>query len=332
MSVTFKDYYESLGVPRTATPDEIKKAYRKLARKYHPDVSKSPGSENRFKEVAEAYEVLGDPAKRKKYDELGANWRPGEDFRTPPGWENVHFDFRGQPGGARGFSAEDMGGFSDFFETLFGGGGGFQGRPGRRMEDMGAAEWGMRGEDREAAITINLEDAYRGATKSVRLQTAEADERGRLHRGTRTYEVRIPAGTTDGARIRLAGQGGPGAGGGPAGDLFLRVHIAPHPTFRIVEYDLETDLPITPWEAVLGAKVSVPTLDGIASVQIPAGTESGRRVRLRGKGLPKGGDEDRGDLLALVRIVVPPRLNAKEKALFEELARQSTFRPRKEDD
>jgi curved DNA-binding protein len=327
MSVTFKDYYETLGVSRSASVEEIRKAYRKLARKFHPDVSKSAGTENRFKEIAEAYEVLGDPEKRKRYDELGANWRAGQEFQPPPGWEGVRFGTRGRPGGGGGFTVEDLGGFSDFFETLFGGE--FRGGRGGRGAPFGDFEFQTPGEDAEAAITVDLKDAYRGATKSITLQIAQVGGDGRPQGRTRTYEVHIPAGTTEGARIRLTGQGGPGRGGAPAGDLYLLVHVAPHPTFRVSGHDLEMNLSISPWEAALGTKVTLPLLDGAASVQIPAGTESGRRLRLKGKGLPRGGGQGSGDLFAVVQIMVPPRLSAKEKELFEELARTSSFNPRR---
>jgi len=324
MTVKFKDYYEILGVPRSAGADEIRKAYRKLALKYHPDKNKSPGAEARFKEIAEAYEVLGDPEKRKRYDQLGTNWRAGEEFRPPPGWENVRFEFHGGPEVFEDLRGGAFGGFSDFFEALFGGG--LRGARAHGFEEpLGAA----RGQDHEAEITIDLADAYHGARKSIRLEMTEAGPNGKLHRRTRTYEVRIPPGTTEGARIRLAGQGAPGSGGGPAGDLYLTVHLAPHPRFRVLGHDLEADLPLTPWEAALGARVTVPTLEGTASLQVPPGTPSGRRLRLRGKGLPRGGTlENRGDLLAVVQIVVPPKLTPRERQLFEELARVSPFKPR----
>jgi curved DNA-binding protein len=323
MSVQFKDYYETLGVARGASQEEIKKAYRKAARKYHPDVNKNPGAENKFKEAAEAYEVLGDAEKRKKYDELGANWKQGQEFRPPPGWENVHFESQGRPESMGGFSQEDLGGFSDFFASMFGGAGGggefhtanfggMGGRMGRRR----------RGEDHEADVKISLEDAYHGAKKSISLQTAEVDEQGRVQRHTRTYDVKIPAGTTAGSRIRLAGQGGEGIGDGPTGDLYLRATIEPHEVFRVNGHDLEVDLQVTPWEAALGAKVTVPTLDGNASITIPPGTQSGKKIRLRGKGL-------RGaDLYAIVKIMVPDELTHKEKELFAELAKHSKFNPR----
>lgn len=330
MSVRFKDYYETLGVPRTASAEEIRKNYRRLARKYHPDLNKSAGAEGRFKELAEAYEVLSDAEKRKKYDALGADWQQGQEFRAPPGWENTHFAYRGAPPGGGGrMRAEDLHGFSDFFETLFGGVGG--GRPGT-MGGFGTeyedADWGQQGDDQEADITISLAEAYRGGRKQIELQIAEVDAHGRVQRRTRTYGVKIPPGTTDGARIRLAGQGGAGQGGRPAGDLYLRVHLAPHPQFRVQGHDVEIDLPVTPWEAALGAKVTVPTLDGKAQVHIAPGTASGMRLRLRGKGLPRGAGLEAGDLFAVVQVTVPHRLSARERELFEELARQSSFNPR----
>lgn len=324
MPVKFKDYYETLGVSRTAGADEIRKAYRKLAQRFHPDVNKDPSAEARFKEINEAYEVLGDADKRKKYDSLGANWRGGQDFTPPPGWENVHFEFHGAPGA--GFDFENLGGgFSDFFEMLFGGGGfgpGASARGGRGMS------WAEDGQDQETEITISLEDAYHGAQKQIALESRQADEQGRVRRRVRNYDVRIPAGTTDGARIRLAGQGTPGRGGGEAGDLYLRVHVAPHPVFRVDEHDLHVDLPLAPWEAALGAKVNVPTMAGTASLSIPPRTQSGQHLRLRGKGLPRREGRGPGDLLVTVRIVVPEKLSARERELFEQLARESNFKPR----
>lgn len=329
MSVKFKDYYEILGVPRNASDEDIKKAYRKLARKYHPDVNKSPGAEARFKEVGEANEVLSDPQKRARYDQLGANWQAGQDFRPPPGYGNMHYEFRGAPGGARGFNPQDMGGFSDFFEAIFG-----QqftgGRPGQRsaMWEPGEEESFPGGGDQEVSITISLEEAYHGATKSIRLQSNEPDARGRMQTQTKTYQVKIPAGISEGSRIRLAGQGARGPGNGPAGDLYMKVQIAPHPTFKVNGHDLELELPITPWEAALGAKVNIPTMEGSASVAIAAGTESGQRLRLRGKGLRQGKGLEPGDLLVSLKIVVPKRMSSRERELFEELAKVSSFNPR----
>lgn len=329
MSVKFKDYYEILGVPRSAGAEDIKKAYRKLARKYHPDVNKTPGAEAKFKEIGEANEVLSDPQKRSRYDQLGANWQAGQEFRPPPGYGNVHYEFRGAPGGGRGFNPQDMGGFSDFFEAIFG-----QqfagGRPGASsaMWEPEAEEQYPGGGDQEVAITITLEEAYHGATKSIRLQSNEADARGRIQSQTKTYQVKIPPGITEGSRIRLAGQGARGPGSGPAGDLYMKVQIAPHPTFKINGHDLEVDLPITPWEAALGAKVTIPTLEGPATLNLGPGTESGQRLRLRGKGLKQGKGLAPGDLLVAIKIVVPKKISPREKELFEELAKVSNFKPR----
>ncbi|MFO7870608.1 MAG: DnaJ C-terminal domain-containing protein [Kiritimatiellia bacterium] len=318
MPAKYHDYYKALGVDRSASADEIKKAYRKLACKYHPDVNKSPDASARFKEVAEAYEVLGDPEKRKKYDRLGQDWQRGQEFTPPPGWQTGGFEFRGGPREG-GIPWEDLGGFSDFFSELFGGGAGPAG--GRR-------EWKTRGRDHEAEATISLEEAFFGAKKSFQLQTAEIDKSGRVHRQKKNYDVNIPPGTEAGARIRLSGQGGRGSGGGPPGDLYLQIRIAPHPRFKLKGRDLETDLPIAPWEAALGAKVGISTLNGNLSLKIPRGSQSGRKLRLKGRGLPKRGAKPAGDLLAVLKITVPARLTAREKSLFEELAKESGFNPR----
>ena len=323
MAVRYTDYYETLGVPRDASQDAIRKSYRRLARQFHPDVNKSKGAEAKFKQVNEAYEVLGDAEKRKRYDTLGANWKQGDEFTPPPGWENARYEFRGgRPGSSGPF--EGLGGFSDFFESLFGGGGFSGGRRAPRGMEWDDGE--NDGQDQEAEIAISLEDAFHGAKKTIALQYDAPADRGRMQRRTRSYEVRIPPGTADGARIRLRGQGLPGAPGGAPGDLYLRVHIEPHPRFRVVGPDLETDLPLAPWEAALGSRVSVDTLDGAAVLSIPPGTQTGQRVRLRGKGLPTG--DTKGDLYAVVRTVVPHDLTPAERRLFEELARVSSFRPR----
>jgi len=320
MPVRFQDYYKALGVERSATQDEIKKAYRKLARKYHPDVSKEVNADERFKEIAEAYEVLGDAEKRRRYDQLGADWKSGQEFTPPPGWENVHFEFHGSPR-AGGVPPEDLGGFSDFFSSLFGGG--FQ-RAGGHVR-----EWKMRGRDHEAETTISLEEAYFGARKGFELQTAEIDEQGHVHHKRKRYDVSIPLGTENGARIRLAGQGGSGYGGGPAGDLYLRINVAPHPRFRLVGRNIEQDLPVTPWEAALGSKIPIRTFRGEASLTIPPGTQCGQKLRLKNHGLPKRAHKDAGDLLVNIRIKVPKKMTGKEKELFKELAHNSRFNPRK---
>lgn len=344
MAVKFQDYYEVLGVPRTATQEEITKAYRKLARQYHPDVNKSKDAEERFKQLGEAYEVLRDAEKRRRYDALGANWRAGQDFTPPPGWDNIHFDFGagGPRGGARrgqapgqDFDFDDVGGFSDFFRSIFGGAGGPGGghggfRTGRRAatgEPWGGAGGAMRGQDHEVDLTITLEDAYHGTKRRIALDIVEPGPDGQMVRNKKNYDVNIPAGVTDGSRIRLAGQGGRSTGGQP-GDLYLRIHIAPHPLYRVREHDLEVDLPVTPWEAALGAKIEVPTLEGPVTLTLPAGMSSGQRMRLRDKGLPRRGKATRGDMYAVVKIVVPKSLHPRERELFEQLARESPFNPR----
>lgn len=347
MPVTFQDYYQILGVSRTAAQSDIQKAYRKLAVKYHPD--KNPGNrdaEEKFKKIGEAYEVLKDPEKRKRYDALGADWKGGQEFRPPPGWEQAFGGgmgggagrggrtYRHAPGGGAGPGG--MGGFSDFFDMLFGqaagggmGGGGFRARAGRggagpggmgfNFEDL-MEEEPEAGGAQEAEITISLEDAYHGAAKSFRMETVEPDARGRMQPHSRTYQVKIPPGTTDGSTIRLAGQGG--------GHLLLHVHIAAHPHFKVDGYDLRTELCVSPWEAALGTGVPLHTLDGEGRLRIPPGTGSGKVLRLRGKGLPRTRGLERGDLLVEIRIVVPETLTAEEEALFRKLAAVSHFKPR----
>jgi curved DNA-binding protein len=321
MAVKYKDYYEILGVTRKASQDDIHKAYRKLARKYHPDINKNKGAEDRFKEIGEAYEVLKDPEKRKRYDTLGSGWQAGQDFTPPPGWDfdfdtsrrtrDFHFD---------GF--EESSGFSDFFDVLFGDLlGGLRSRRSRTTRSR-------KGQDQEVAITIDLRDAYRGARKAIALEIREEGPDGQVRRSTKNFEVTIPKGTTEGQRLRLAGQGGKGSAGASAGDLFLKVHIAPHPKYTVKGRNLETLLPVTPWEAALGSKVDVPTLDGKASITLPAGIHSEKRIRLKGKGMsPKNGPP--GDLYAIVRITVPKALSSRERELFEKLAQTSSFNPRK---
>lgn len=316
----YKDYYKILGISRNADAAEIKKVYRRLARKHHPDVNRSPDAEAKFKEVAEAYAVLRDPEKRRRFDELGRNWRHGQGFQTPPGWQKVRFEqARPDP---NGFGSH----FSDFFETLFGGtrSSGRQ-QSGQKFRRAAPAQ---RGRDHETRITISLEDAYRGANREIRLEHTEHGPGGRPRKRARTYRVDIPAGTTDGARIRLGGQGERGTGGGSAGDLYIRISVAPHARYRVHGRDLETDLPLAPWEAALGATVNIPAVDGAATVRVPAGTQSGKRIRLKGKGLPGRSGRTVGHLYAVVRIVVPEKLSPKEKELFKALAAASAFAPR----
>ncbi|NLF39389.1 J domain-containing protein [bacterium] len=320
----YKDYYKILGVERTASQDDIRKIYRKLARQYHPDVNKTKGAEEKFKDIAEAYEVLGDEGKRRKYDELGSAWQGGQEFTPPPGWENVRFSFGGRPGAGRR-AAGDASQFSDFFEQLFGG---FGGRGASPFGAGGGMEggWEPRGQDEEAEITISLAEAFSGARKTLSLQKQEADRRGHMRPAVRTYDVRIPAGIGDGDRIRLKGQGGQSSSA--AGDLYLRVHIAPDPRFVLKGHDLETDLPVTPAEAALGAKVTVHTMTGDVTLAVSPGTNSGTRLRLRGRGMPARGTRPAGDLLVTVKIMVPKTLSPREKQLYEELARASSHNPR----
>lgn len=308
----FKDYYEVLGVERSASQDDIKRAYRRLARKYHPDVSKEPDAEARFKEMREAYAVLKDPEKRSAYDQFGENWKAGQDFQPPPEWE-------GRAGA--GFGGQDFAGagdFSEFFETLFG-----QGRRGGFGYQAGGGR--MRGEDASAAITIPIEDAFRGATRQLSLEVPEIDASGRLSRRRRTLNVRIPKGVTAGKRIRLEKQGGPGVGGGPAGDLYLTVEFEPHALYRAEGKDLYLELPVTPWEVALGRKVKVPTLAGTVDLKIPAGSGSGKSLRLKGRGLP--GDPP-GDQYVELKVVVPPAADAGARELYEKLEREHDVNPR----
>jgi curved DNA-binding protein len=316
----FKDYYATLGVGKNATQEEIQRAYRKLARKYHPDVNKAAGAEEKFKEIGEAYEVLKDPEKRAKYDRYGAAWKAAQQGggTPPPGYEDVWVDLGRSPEGF-GFSE-----FSDFFEQLFGSGG--RRAAGTRGREAGPAgwqwEWAARGGDQEAHLTLSLEEAAQGGQREISLTDP-------MTRQAKTYVVNIPKGIRPGQRIRLSGQGSKGASGAPAGDLYLHVEILPHPTFRLEGKDLHTILVAAPWEAALGSEVTLPTLGGAVHVKIPPGSSSGRKIRLRGRGFPdpKGGQ---GDLYAEIRIAVPERLSAQERKLFEELARVSAFQPRQQ--
>jgi len=295
VAVKFRDYYEVLGVPRTATPDDIKRAYRQLARKHHPDLQ--PGAERtraaeRFKEINEAYEVLSDPDKRGKYDALGANWKTGMDF-TPPG---------GEPGDARASEWDDLGDFSDFFASIFGRA---TGRTGRGVRIR------MPGSDIEAELPVTLEELLHSARRRITLN------------GNRSLEVEIPRGTRPGTVLRLAGQGEPGVNGGPPGDVYLRLRLVPHPRYRVAGDDLEMDLSLWPWQAVLGAEVRIETPDGPVTLTVPPGTQSGRRLRLRGRGLPRP-DGSRGDLYAVARIVVPERPSPAEREAYETLKQRAT--------
>jgi curved DNA-binding protein len=349
MPVKYKDYYETLGVARDAGEEDIKKAFRKLARQYHPDVAKNKKqAEEKFKEINEAYEVLGDPTKRKRYDELGSNWNSGADFRPPPGWESARGGFRGRGPEGEEFDLHFGGtGFSDFFEQLFGAaraGGrraGAARRGGFAEEDLGAE----RGQDLEGGILVTLEEAMRGSVRAVSVRhgvacqqcggTGERSRRvcpgcggtGQIAK-TDTYQVKIPAGVTEGQRLRVAGRGEAGLGGGAAGDLYLRVRLAKHPDFEVEDHNLIHEANLTPWEAVLGANIAVPTLNGRVNIRIPPGTQSGQKLRVRGRGLPQRSGES-GDLIVVTRIEVPQRISDGERKLWEQLAVESRFNPRK---
>ena len=305
----FKDYYKVLEVARDASADDIKKSYRKLARKFHPDVSKEPQAEEHFKQVQEAYEVLKDPEKRAAYDELGANYGAGQQFRPPPDWGS-RFEFRGEPGGDAGFS--------DFFSSLFGDRSPFGGS-GRSSGFRG------RGEDSHAQLDVTLEEAYAGAQKTIELSRPEVVG-GRVQTRARTLRVSIPAGVAEGQMIRLAGQGSAGMGSeSPSGDLYLKVHVLPHELYELEGRDVTITVPIAPWEAALGQSVSVPTLGGPVDMKIPAAARAGSRLRLRGRGLP--GDPP-GDQYVVLKIVVPPVTSARAKELYEQLKAESAFDPR----
>ncbi len=308
----FKDYYKILGVERDASKEDIRRAYRRLARKYHPDVSKEKDAEVRFKEMKEAYEVLKDPEKRAAYDQFGENWKAGQDFQPPPGWQR-EYSFRGGVGDEEMFGG--TGQFSDFFETLFGGArqGGFGFRGTTRL----------KGEDVNAAISVPIEDAFRGATRTITLEVPEPGAPGGRRR--RTLNVKIPAGITAGKRIRLEGQGGAGAGGSPAGDLYLTIEFEPHPHFRADGRNIRLTLPVTPWEAALGRKVKVPTLGGPVDLKIPPGSDSGKALRLKGRGLP---GNPPGDQYVELAVMVPPVKDEKMRELYETLERSHDVNPR----
>jgi curved DNA-binding protein len=312
----YKDYYKILGVAREASEEDIKKAYRKLARKYHPDVSKEKNAEERFKEVAEAYEVLKDAEKRAAYDQMGY-YQPGQEFRPPPDWGQ-----RFGAGREEGFQTfEDLGDL-DLFDLLAGLGarGGFGRRAGGGMQ--------MPGQDVEVTVYATLDDLLRGTEVDIPLSYTERGPDGRLQRVTRSTKVRIPKGATDGQRLRVPAKGGPGAGGGPAGDLYINVSLRPHDLYKASGHDLYLEVPVTPWEAALGASVEVPTPEGKVSLKIPAGSKAGQKLRVRGRGLPRPKSGEPGDLYAVLQIVTPTVLSEAEKELYRRLAQASSFNPR----
>ncbi len=307
----FKDYYKTLDVSRDATAEEIKKAFRRLARKYHPDVSKEADAEHKMKEVNEAYAVLSDPEKRAAYDQLGQRgFQAGSDFQPPPGWD-AGFEFRGQ--GSGGAQAAD---FSDFFAELFGG---------RMGAGTRQTHHRMRGEDHHAKIMLDLEDSYHGATRSLTLRMPKLDGQGRTVLAEHTLNVRIPKGVHAGQVIRLAGQGGPGHAGEAAGDLFLEVHFTPHRRYRIENKDIYAALPVAPWEAALGATIKIPVPDGLVEVRVPENSQSGRKLRLKGRGIPAATP---GDLYLVLEVVLPPAATEKAREFYQTMAQQLAFNPR----
>jgi curved DNA-binding protein len=330
----YKDYYDALKVKKDASQDDIQKAYRKLARKFHPDVNKGPDAERRFKEIGEAYEVLKDPEKRQKYDQYGAAWKQAQQGGggVPPGWQG--FDFGSARGGTGGFDFRDLGGsaggegFSSFFEMLFGS----SGARARRAPfgDMGAnfgdSFGGPRpGADAEATLPLTLQEAIRGGSHQFSYADPVSGER-------KSVSVRIPAGVRSGQRIRLAERGLAGSDGGARGDLYLRIEVPPDPRFRVDGNDLYTALPVAPWEAALGAEAEVETPEGKVRVRVPAGSSTGRKIRLRGHGMPHQGpgpqERGRGDLFAEIKVVVPETLGERERELFQQLRDTSPFRAR----
>ena len=306
----FKDYYDVLGVERDATQAQIKSAYRKLARKYHPDVSKEKDSEEKFKEVGEANEVLKDTEKRAAYDQLGDQWQQGQDFRPPPDWD-AGFEYSGA--GNRGAD------FSDFFESIFGRG--FSGASGRSS----GPQSGAKGEDHHARILISLEDSYQGATREVTLHAPEMDSSGRVITRERTLSLKIPHGIREGQNIRLTGQGMPGHGKSSSGDLYLQIAFQPHKLYRVDGRDVYLDLPVTPWEAALGAKLEIPTPDGVVNLNIPSGSQSGRKLRLKGRGIPANPP---GNLYVVLNLVLPPAETESAREIYREMEKQLAFNPR----
>jgi curved DNA-binding protein len=314
----FKDYYKTMGVARDASQDDIKRAYRKLARKYHPDVSKEPNAEEKFKELQEAHEVLKDPEKRAAYDQLGSNWRSGQEFRPPPDWGRG-FEFSSSFGGGGG---GDDGGFSDFFSSLFG-----SRSPFGQARRGGGRGFAAAGDDHVAKILIDLEDAYRGGAQTIELKSPQLTDDGRVAVQPRTLKVTIPRGVIEGQRIRLAGQGSAGVGGGRPGDLYLEIGFRPHRLFQVEGRDINLTLPVAPWEAALGATVQTPTLGGLVELRIPPNAKAGQKLRLKGRGLP---GSTPGDQYVHLKIALPPSDSPKAKELYEQMHKELDFDPRAE--
>jgi len=326
----YKDYYQLMGVERGATQDEIKRAYRKLARKYHPDVSKEADAEVRFKEVGEAYEVLKDTEKRAAYDQLGANWKSGQDFNAPPDWDaGFEFGGGGFTGGGTQYN-EGASAYSDFFESLFGQG--FQQSAGHSTgRAQGGRQSGFQstGSDHHAKILIDLEDAMNGATRSISLRVPEVDASGHVQTKERVLKVNIPKGVKQGQHIRLSGQGNPGMGQGKAGDLYIEIEFNRHSIYRVEGRDVYLDLPITPWEAALGASVKVPTPGGAVDLKIKAGSSNGTKMRLKGRGIPASSSNNSdGALYVILQISTPPANSDAEKEAYEKMKQSFNFNPR----
>ncbi len=306
----YKDYYQLLGLSREASADEIKKQYRRLARKYHPDVSDEKDAEEKFKEVKEAYEVLKDPKKRARYDQLGSQWQAGQGFEPPPDWQ--------QYTSSAPFEEGQFSDFSDFFSSIFG-----QARRGRA-----GAGFQARGQDQLSKIDITLEEAYHGCDRQLQLRQSELDPKtGQLQVKSRSLKVKIPKGVTQGQQIRLSGQGGQGMGAGPSGDLYLEINLLPHATFTVDGKNIYLNLPITPWEAALGSKVTTPTLAGNVGLTIPAGSQTGQQLRLKGRGLP---GTPSGDQFVLLKIYIPEPKTAKQRELYQQMAEDMEFNPRED--
>jgi curved DNA-binding protein len=308
----YQDYYKILGLERDATPDQIKQAYRKLARKYHPDVSKEVDAEKRFKEIGEAYAVLKDPEKKTAYDQMGSNWSGAQGFNPPPNWDSG-YEFRGNGWGDSGNPDH-----SEFFESIFG----------RRAQQANqqSTQFNIPGEDHHAKIEIDLVDSYLGAQRSIGLKMPALDDQGHLRMQERTLEVKIPKGIRSGQHLRLAGQGSPGFGNGKAGDLYLEIVIKPNALFKVDGKDVTVELNLAPWEAALGATVDLPTPTGKVELNIPANTMAGKKLRLKGKGIPS---QEPGDLYATIRLVTPPATTDADKESYQVMAKSfATFNPR----
>lgn len=311
----YKDYYKIMGVARDAKQDEIKRVYRKLARKFHPDVSKEANAEARFKEVQEAYEVLKDPEKRAAYDQLGSQWRQGQQFTPPPDWGR-DFEY------STAFGGREDAGFSDFFSSLFG-----TRSPFREQRGGGYGGFAAAGEDHAAKIQIDLEEAYRGGAQTIELKSPQLDEHGHVTVKPRTLKVTIPAGVIEGQKIRLSGQGSAGRGGGPAGDLYLEIAFKPHQLYQVEGRDITLTLPIAPWEAALGATVETPTLAGPVELRVPPNAKAGQKMRLKGRGLP---GPTPGDQYVVLKIVLPPAQTAEARAFYERMRSELPFDARAE--